>query len=165
MKSIHGRCDFSVALAGSGVDFNAGQSTSRVNQGREPMKFMCLIYFEPGAFDGVSEAEMTKLTDDTIVEDNDLRQTGHLILGQPLLGPETAVTIRGGKRGLTRTDGPFLETKEWLGGFTLIEARDMDEAIALTKTTELLKYCSIEIRPTLEQTHSETGQARPEAKE
>lgn len=129
------------------------------------MKFMCLIYFEPGAFDGVSEAEMTKLTDDTIVEDNDLRRSGHLILGQPLLGPETAITLRGGKRGLTRTDGPFLETKEWLGGFTLIEARDMAEAIALTETSALMKYCSVEIRPTLEQTHSETGQARPAAKE
>lgn len=128
------------------------------------MKFMCLIYFEPGAFDGVSEAELTKLTDDTIVEDIDMRRSGHLILGQPLLGPETAVTIRGGRRGISRTDGPFLETKEWLGGFTLIEARDMEEAIALTREGALMKYASVEIRPTLEQTHSETGEGRPQVK-
>lgn len=128
------------------------------------MKFMCLVYFEPGAFDGVSEAELTKLTDDTIVEDIDMRRSGHLILGQPLQGPETAVTIRGGRRGISRTDGPFLETKEWLGGFTLIEARDMDEAIALTKDSALMKYASVEIRPTLEQTHSETGEGRPQVK-
>ena len=125
------------------------------------MKFMCLVYFEPGAFDGATEAELTKLTDDTIVEDNEMRRRGQLVLGQPLQGPETAVTIHGGKRGPGRTDGPFLETKEWLGGFTLIEARDMEEAIALTRDSAIMKYASVEIRPTLEQTHSETGQARP----
>ena len=127
------------------------------------MKFMCLVYFEPGAFDGATQAELTKLTDDTIVEDNQMRQRGQLILGQPLQDPHTAVTIRGGKRGLSQTDGPFLETKEWLGGFTLIEAKDMAEAIALTRDSAIMKYASVEIRPTLEQTHSETGQARPEA--
>ena len=128
------------------------------------MKFMCLIYFEPGAFDGATEAELTRLTDETIVEDNEMRRNGQLILGQPLQGPETAVTVRGGKRGSGQTDGPFLETKEWLGGFTLIEAKDMAEAVALTKQGALMKYASVEIRPTLEQTHSETGQARPELK-
>ena len=126
------------------------------------MKFMCLVYFEPGAFDGATEAEMTKLTDATIIEDIEMRERGQLILGQPLQGPETAVTVRGGKRGLSQTDGPFLETKEWLGGFTLIEARDMEEAIALNQTSSIMKYASVEIRPVLEQTHSETGQARPE---
>lgn len=128
------------------------------------MKFMCLVYFEPGAFDGATEAELTKLTDDTIVEDHELRASGHLLLGQPLQGPETAVTIHGGKRALSQTDGPFLESKEWLGGFTLIEARDMAEAIALTKTSPIMKYASVEIRPTLEQTHSQTGQGRPAIK-
>jgi len=128
------------------------------------MKFMCLVYFEPGAFDGASDAELKKLTDDTIVEDHELRRNGHLLIGQPLQGPETAVTVRGGKRGPGQTDGPFLETKEWLGGFTLIEAKDMAEAIALTKDSAIMKYASVEIRPTLEQTHSETGEGRPELK-
>ena len=128
------------------------------------MKFMCLVYFEPGAFDGATEAELTKLTDDTIVEDNEMRRSGHLLIGQPLQGPETSVTIRGGRNGTSRTDGPFLETKEWLGGFTLIEAKDMEEAIALTKDSAIMRYASVEIRPTLEQTHSETGQGRPEVK-
>jgi hypothetical protein len=100
----------------------------------------------------------------TIVEDNDLRRSGRLLIGQPLQGPETAVTIQGGRRGSGRTDGPFLETKEWLGGFTLIEAKDMAEAIALAKDSAIMKYASIEIRPTLEQTHSETGEGRPELK-
>ncbi len=128
------------------------------------MKFMCLVYFKPGAFEGATEAELTKLTDETIIEDNELRRLGKLILGQPLQGPETAVTVRGGKRGISTTEGPFLETKEWLGGFTLIEAADMAEAIALTQDSAIMKYASVEIRPTLEQTHSETGAARPQPK-
>jgi hypothetical protein len=90
-----------------------------------------------------------------------MRRRGHLILSQPLQGPDTAVTVRGGKRGRGTTDGPFVETKEWLGGFALIEARDMVEAIALTRDSAIMKYASAEIRPTLEQTHSETGQGRP----
>src|ERR1700754_1914502 len=128
MKPIRDGCDFSVAVAGADVEFAAGRSTRGPTM-EDEMKFMCLVYFEPGAFDGASEAELTRLTDETIVEDNDLRRSGHLIIGQPLQGPETAVTVRGGRHGMGRTDGPFLETKEWLGGFTLIEARDMDEAV------------------------------------
>ncbi len=129
------------------------------------MKFMCLVYFEPGAFDGATQEELTKLTDDTIVEDNAQRASGHLLLGQPVRGPETAVTLRGGRRGVVRTDGPFLETKEWLGGFTLIEARDMEEAIALNRDSAIMKYGSVEIRPFSEDdVHSETGQRRPELK-
>jgi hypothetical protein len=146
------------------VDFGSGGAISCIVTKENPMKFMCLVYFEPGAFDSATEAELTKLTDDTIIEDIEMRKRGHLILGQPLQGPETAVTVRGGKSNLGVTDGPFMETKEWLGGFTLIEAKDMDEAIALTQESALMKYCSVEIRPTMEQTHSVTGEARPEAK-
>ena len=75
--------------------------------------------------------------------------------------PADQCSCSSGKRAAAQTDGPFVESKEWLGGFTLIEARDMAEAIALTKQSAIMKYASIEIRPTLEQTHSETGQARP----
>src|SRR4051812_11614850 len=124
------------------------------------MEFMCLVYFAPGAFEGVSEAEMKQPTDGTIVEDNELRASGHLLIGQPLLGPETAVTIRGGRRGMGRTGGPFLDSKEWLGGVTLIDAKHMEEASGLNQTSAIMKYAGGEIRPTLDQTHSEAGQAR-----
>jgi hypothetical protein len=54
-----------------------------------------------------------------------------------------------------------METKEFLGGFFLIEARDLDEAKAIAAKSPILRYGSIEIRPFLDQTHSETGQGRP----
>ena len=88
-----------------------------------------------------------------------------MILAQPLETPDTAVTIRVRSGGMSSTDGPFAETKEHLGGFFLIEARDMEEAVALAKTSPMAAMGAIEIRPFLEQAHSETGQNRPELKE
>jgi hypothetical protein len=128
------------------------------------MKFMCLIYFDETSFAGFTEEDNRRLTDATIEEDNDLRRRGKLILAQPLAGPETAVTVRVRNGTVLRTDGPFVETKEWLGGFVLIEAKDMDEAVAIAAEGEIAKICRTEVRPFLEQTHSETGQKRPELK-
>lgn len=128
-------------------------------------KFMCLVFFDDTSFAGMTEDEGRALTDATIEEDRQLREEGRLLIGQPLQGPETSVSIstRGGK--MQRTDGPFIESKEWLGGFTLILAEDMDDAIRIASMGEIPKRARIEIRPTLEQTHSVTGEARPEAKE
>jgi hypothetical protein len=129
------------------------------------MKFMCLVWFKPGDFDGVSEAERTRITDATIETDHALRAKGRLILTQPLKDPEHAITleVRGDK--VSTHDGPFIETKEWLGGFFLIDARDMDEAIAVAREYPVAKVGSIEIRPTDDPVHSRTGQPRPEPKQ
>jgi hypothetical protein len=126
------------------------------------MKFMCLIYFDETSFAGFTEEDGRRLTDATIREDQDLRRRGKLILAQPLAEPETAVNVRVRDGKVLRTDGPFVETKEWLGGFLLIEARDMEEAVAIAAEGEIAKICRTEIRPLLEQTHSETGEGRPE---
>jgi hypothetical protein len=128
------------------------------------MKFMCLIYFDATSFAGFTEEDCRRLTDATIEEDNDLRRRGKLILAQPLAEPETAVNVRVRNGKVLRTDGPFVETKEWLGGFVLIEARDMEEAVGIAAEGEIAKMCRTEIRPLLEQTHSGTGQGRPELK-
>jgi hypothetical protein len=123
---------------------------------------MCLVYFDETSFAGFTEEDGRRLTDATIEEDNDLRRRGKLVLAQPLDEPATAVNVRVRNGKVLRTDGPYAETKEWLGGFTLIEARDMEEAIALTAASEITKISRIEIRPILVQTHSVTGAGRPE---
>ena len=126
------------------------------------MKFVCLVYIDKAKISGLTPEEDKQLTDDTIEDDNRLRREGRLILAQPLLEPETAVTLRVGEAGVSATDGPFAETKEHLGGFYIIEAANMDEAKKIVETDRLMKFGSIEIRPTLEQTHSVTGEGRPE---
>lgn len=125
------------------------------------MKFACLVYVDDGAMAALSKEQGKKLTDDSIDFDWEVKRRGHLILAQPLQPPATAVTIRVRSGKMSKTDGPFAETKEFLGGFFLIEARDLDEAIGLAKASPMAAMGSIEIRPFLEQTHSVTGEGRP----
>ena len=127
------------------------------------MKFVCLVYIDKAKISGLTPEEDKQLTDDTIEDDHRLRREGRLILAQPLREPETAVTLREDGAGVvSATDGPFAETKEHLGGFYIIEAANMDEAKKIASTDPLMKFGSIEIRPTHEQTHSVTGEGRPE---
>lgn len=125
------------------------------------MKYVCLVHVDGSAMAALSQEEGAKLTDDTIDFDWEMRRRGHLILGQPLQPPETAVTVRVRNGRMSSTDGPFIETKEFLGGFFLIEARDLNEAIQLAGLSPMAGMGSIEIRPVLDQTHSVTGAERP----
>ena len=127
------------------------------------MKFMCLVYFDETSFAGMSLADMQKLTDATIEEDHELRRRGQLILAAPLQEPRTAVNIRVRKGLVRRTDGPFAEAKEWVGGFFVIEAKDTEEAVGIAVASEIAKIGRIEVRPIFEQTHSVTGAERPPA--
>lgn len=129
------------------------------------MKFACLVYINEAKIAALTPEEGKQLTDDTIESDWQLRRDGRLILAQPLQGPSTAVTMRIGEAGISATDGPFAETKEHLGGFYVIEAADMAEARRIVETDPILRFGCIEIRPTLEQTHSVTGEGRPEVQQ
>lgn len=125
------------------------------------MKFACLVYIDSVAMGALSEAEGRQLADDSIGFDWGLRNSGRLILGQPLEAPGLAVTVRQRAGTFSRTDGPFVEAKEHLGGFFLIEAADIDEAIAMAKTSPIMRVASVEVRPALEQVDSVTGSGRP----
>jgi hypothetical protein len=125
------------------------------------MKFACLVYVDPDAMAALSPEQGDRLKDRSIEFDHRLRGEGHLILAQPLQPPGTAVTIRIRDGRLSSTDGPFAETKEHLGGFFLVEARDIEEAVRLAETSPMASMGSIEIRPFLEQTHGVTGEGRP----
>lgn len=125
------------------------------------MQFLCLVHFEPGAFDGLGPEDHARLTDATIEHDHELARRGHLIAARPLAAPDTAATVRVRKKRRKVVDGPFAEAKEMLGGFLLLEARDREEAIALIAESPIAEYAVIEVRGVIEQTHSETGAARP----
>ena len=128
------------------------------------MKFLCLVHFEPDAFADASPDEMRRLDDATIAHDHKLRESGHLLIASPLMAPETAVNIdRRTRMTMDRLDGPFAEAKEMVGGFVLIEATDMAEAVALFDDDPIAAYSRVEIRPLMvDHRHSETGVARPD---
>lgn len=125
------------------------------------MKYACLVYIDGAAMSVLSAAEGDQLKDDSIEHDWGLRNSGRLVLAQPLDAPHTAVTVRLKDGALSSTDGPYAETKEFLGGFFIIEASNIEEARQIAAKAPILPFGSIEIRPLLDQTHSVTGEDRP----
>lgn len=111
------------------------------------MKYLCLVYFEPVIFDRMSEAEKQMLDRDSLAYDEELKRRGELIHAEALQSPKNAVTVRVRNKSVASTDGPFAETKEELGGFILVEAKDLEHAKRIAAGIPLAGYGSIEVRP------------------
>ena len=118
------------------------------------MKFMFLIYHEEKTLDTLPDGEMQRLVDAALGYMEELRQSGHFIVSNALQRGRTARTIRVRGDKVTTTDGPFAETKEQLGGFFLIEAKDLDEACAVAARFPPARIGTIEVRPVQELRHS-----------
>ncbi|HEV2440686.1 MAG TPA: YciI family protein [bacterium] len=111
------------------------------------MKYLCLIYNEEERLNALPRDERAALAGEALAYDEELRRTGHLIAGQALQGGETATTVRVRSGRLSTTDGPAAGAGRQLGGFLLIEARDLNEAIRLASRIPEARLGSIEIRP------------------
>jgi hypothetical protein len=111
------------------------------------MKYLCAVYFEPKVMEGISADEGAELNRISLQYNEELRRTGNFIAAAALQWPKTAKTVRSRGGKIAMTDGPFAETKEVLGGFIFIEARDMDEALRIAAGIPMAKYGSIEVRP------------------
>ena len=111
------------------------------------MKYMLLIYLEENA---LSETAREACYVESMQLARDLHANGNYVAASPLhpVSTATSVRLREGKRLVT--DGPFAETREQLGGFYLIEARDLDEAIGIAERIPVATVGTIEIRPILE---------------
>ncbi len=114
------------------------------------MKYMLLIYHEEQAWENYTEAERQQIYGEYRELMQDLAVKGHLVAGDELQPTSTASTVqvRAGKQIVT--DGPFAETREQLGGFFLIEAATMDEAIAIAVRVPSARTGTIEVRPAVE---------------
>lgn len=113
------------------------------------MQYLCLIYDSEASRGTMSESEGKAFNDAYMSFTQDIIKSGHFKAGEALKPTSTATTVRvrGGKT--TTTDGPFAETREQLGGFYLIEAKDLDEATAIAARIPSAKSGSIEVRPIL----------------
>jgi hypothetical protein len=118
------------------------------------LKYLCMIFFDEKKLDALSKQEHEALVNESLTYDDVLRQGGHLLANEALQSVHAATTIRprGGK--MTITDGPFAETKEQIGGFILIAARDLDEAIKLARGIPSVRLGGVELRPIKELTNS-----------
>jgi hypothetical protein len=110
------------------------------------MQYMLLIYADPSV-PPQSEAEHGALFEAFQTFTKDLRSSGAYVAGDPLAPTTSATTVRVRDGQLAVTDGPFAETKEWLGGFVIIEAGSLDAALEVATKCPGAKYGSVEIRP------------------
>ena len=111
------------------------------------MRFICLGYGDPTFFTSVSESELKAAMDECFAYDDELRRGGHFVGGEALQEPTAAVTLRHNGKGVDVTDGPYAETKEFLGGILILEARDLNHAIALMSKHPGVRFGPFEIRP------------------
>jgi hypothetical protein len=111
------------------------------------MRYLCLVYHEEEKFDALSETVQAELICETIEFRDQLRRGGYEIASSPLQPTKAATTIRVRNGTLTISEGPFAATREQLGGFYLIEARDLNDAIRVASRIPPARVGCIEVRP------------------
>jgi hypothetical protein len=123
------------------------------------MRYLCLVYADEAKLNALPQAEVDALIDEVLANDEELRASGHLVLAEALEQVDSAVTVRVRDGRLSVTDGPFAETNEQLGGFVLVEARDLNEAVRIAGRIPSARLGSVEVRPVIDLTreHSAGG--------
>jgi hypothetical protein len=114
------------------------------------MKYLCLIYEDEAAWGKMPKAEADAMMGEYFAYTGDIKRSGHYLGGNALQPTQTASTVRVRKGKVSTTDGPFAETKEQLGGYYLIEAKDLNDAIQVAARIPSARAGSIEVRPIME---------------
>jgi hypothetical protein len=112
------------------------------------MKYVCLGYYDEKQWETMSEIERNAMMDECFAYDDVLRKHGHFVGGEALQTARNATTLRWKNGKVSITDGPYVETKELLGGILVLEARDLNHAIQLMSKHPGVKAGPFEIRPT-----------------
>ena len=113
------------------------------------MQYLCLVYHSEDYLAALSDAEYRAVVAETFAHNEELIASGHLLAGNALAPVAAATTVRvGGNGQVSITDGPFVETREQLGGYLLLEARDLNEAIRIAAAMPPARMGGgIEVRP------------------
>jgi hypothetical protein len=111
------------------------------------MRYLCLIYSDETQYPKLPESEVKKVMGDYMSFGEGIKQSGQYIAAARLQPTHTATTVRSRNGKISTTDGPFAETKEQLGGFYLINARDLNEAIQVASKIPGTRFGSVEVRP------------------
>ena len=114
------------------------------------MKYLCLIYDDETMWQRMNKEEAGKMMGDYQAYTTDIKGSGHYLGGNGLQPTTSATTVRVRNGSISTTDGPFAETKEQLGGYYLIEARDLNDAIQVASKIPAAANGSIEVRPIMD---------------
>jgi hypothetical protein len=113
------------------------------------MKYLCLIYDEEKKLGAMSKSESDAFMGEYFAFTEGIRKSGQYLGGEALQPVQTATTVRVRNGKVSSTDSPFAETKEQLGGFYLIEARDLNDAIQVASKIPSARLGSVEVRPVM----------------
>ena len=111
------------------------------------MKYLCLIYDEEKKLGEMSKTESDAFMGEYFAFTEGIKKSGHYVGGEALHPVQTATTVRVRNGQVSTTDGPFAETKEQLGGYYLIEARDLNDAIQVAAKIPSARTGTVEVRP------------------
>jgi hypothetical protein len=111
------------------------------------MKFICLGYADPSKLEKMSKEELSTGMEECFAYDDVLRRGGHFLGGEALQFANSGVTLRIRDGKVDVKDGPYAETKEQLGGILILEAKDLNQAIALMSKHPGVRFGPFEIRP------------------
>jgi hypothetical protein len=111
------------------------------------MKYLCLIYDEEKKLNSMSKSEGEAFMGEYFGFTDGIKKSGHYLGGEALQPVQTATTVRVRNGKVSTTDGPFAETQEQLGGYYLIEAKDLNDAIQVAAKIPSSRIGSIEVRP------------------
>ncbi|MEO8756986.1 MAG: YciI family protein [Devosia sp.] len=114
------------------------------------MRYICLVHFEASKLTDAPLDYRQDIDRRSLAHDEELKRQGHYIVSQAIQQPDTAVLVRVRNGKMSTTDGPYIETKEAMAGFILVEARDMNEAIRIAGDIPLAEIGTIEVRPIYE---------------
>src|SRR5262249_52146809 len=119
-------------------------------QGGSPMKYMLIIYDNEKVWNDMPEAQKGQLFGEYMSFTDGIKKSGHSVSGAPLQPVSTATSVRVREGKTLKTDGPFAETREQLGGYYLVEAKDLDEACKIAARIPSSRIGTIEVRPVME---------------
>jgi hypothetical protein len=114
------------------------------------MKYLCLIYENEKNWETTPPAESEAIMNEYFAFTADIQRNGKLVASEALQPTQTATTVRVRNGKVSTTDGPFVETKEQLGGFYLIEAKDLNDAIQVAAKIPSARTGAIEVRPVVD---------------
>jgi hypothetical protein len=114
------------------------------------MKYLCLIYENEKNWETMAPADSEAIMNEYFAFTDGIRRSGHYVAGEALQPTSTATTVKVRNGKVSTTDGPFAETKEQLGGFYMIDAKDLNEAIQVAAKIPSARLGAIEIRPVVD---------------
>ncbi len=111
------------------------------------MRYLCLVYDEESKLGAMSKTESDAFMGEYFAFTDAIKASGHYLGGEALQSVQSATTVRVRNGKTSATDGPFAETKEQLGGYYLIEARDLNDALQVASRIPSARIGSVEVRP------------------